>query len=88
MNHKFAFLPETEMRNTLFFIVIACSALIFCSCSREPETEHRSRDSLSDRLDIINQAREVQKKENKAIESRNKLVNDIFNRNQGPTPAE
>ena len=76
------------MRDTLFFMVIACSALIFCSCSRESEPEQQSRDSLSDRLEIINQAREVQKKENKAIESRNKLVNDIFNKNQVPTPAE
>ena len=74
------------MKNTIFFMV--CSALIFCSCSREPETEHRSRDSLSDRLDIINQAREVQRKENQATERRNKLVNDIFNKNQVPTPAE
>ena len=74
------------MKNTIFFMV--CSALIFCSCSREPETEHRSRDSLSDRLDIINQAREVQRKENQATERRNKLVNDIFNKNQVSTPAE
>ena len=74
------------MKNTILFMV--CSALIFCSCSRESEPEHRSRDSLSDRLEIINQARVVQQKENKAVESRNKLVNDIFNKNRGPTPAE
>jgi len=74
------------MKNTILFMV--CSALIFCSCSRESEPEQQSRDSLSDRLDIINQAREVQKKENQATERRNKLVNDIFNKNQVPTPAE
>jgi len=74
------------MKNTILFMV--CSALIFCSCSREPEPEHQSRDSLSDRLDIINQAREVQRKENQATERRNKLVNDIFNKNQVSTPAE
>ena len=74
------------MKNTILFMV--CSALIFCSCSRESEPEHRSRDSLSDRLDIINQAREVQRKENQATERRNKLVNDIFNKNQVSTPAE
>jgi hypothetical protein len=74
------------MKNTILFMI--CSALIFCSCSRESEPEQQSRDSLSERLEIINQAREVQKKENQATESRNKLVNDIFNKNQVPTPAE
>jgi len=74
------------MKNTILFMI--CSALIFCSCSKESEPEQQSRDSLSDRLEIINQAREVQKKENQAIESRNKLVNDIFNKNQVPTPTE
>jgi len=73
------------MKNTILFMI--CSALIFCSCSRESEPEQQSRDSLSDRLDIINQAREVQRKENQATESRNKLVNDIFNKNQVSTPA-
>ena len=74
------------MKNSILFIV--CSALIFCSCSRKPEPEQRPRDSLSDRLDIIDQARDVQRKENQAVESRNKLIEDIFNKNQGPTPAE
>ena len=74
------------MKNTILFMI--CSALIFCSCSKESEPEQQSRDSLSDRLDIINQAREVQRKENQATERRNKLVNDIFNKNQVPTPTE
>ena len=74
------------MRNTI--LLIACSALIACSCSKEPDQDQPSRDSLSKRLDIISQASEVQQKENKAIESRNKLVEDIFNKDQRPTPAE
>lgn len=73
------------MKNIILFIV--CCALITCSCSKEPEPppKQQSRDSLSERLDIISQAREARQKENKAIESRDKLINDIFNKKQGKT---
>ena len=74
------------MKKTILFM--ACCALIACSSSKEPEKAQRSRNSLSDRIDMISQAREVQQKENEAVDSRNKLINDIFNKNQGRTPAE
>ena len=50
--------PEMNMKNTILFIV--CCALIGLSCSKQPEKETQSRDSLSDRLDIISRAKEVQ----------------------------
>ncbi len=84
------------MKNAILFIV--CCVLLCSGCSREPEKkeqlrepekkEQPARESLSERMEIIHQAGAVQQKENKAIESRNKLVNDIFKKKQDPTPTE
>ena len=69
-------------------IILIISLVLLCaSCTKQTEKKPVAGNSISDRLEVINRARAVQQKQNKAIESQEKLIEEISNKHRGPVPA-
>jgi|GEM_PF-1383613 len=58
-------------------LLIIFLLLIGTSCAKEEEGKPTADNTISERLEIIDRARDVQQKQNEAIERRNKLIEDI-----------
>jgi hypothetical protein len=69
-------------------IIFIISLVLLCaSCTKQTDKTPAAGNSISDRLDVINRARAVQRKQNEAIESQNKLIEDISKKHRGQVPA-
>lgn len=68
-------------------ILIVSLVLLGTSCKKQTEENPAAGNSISDRLEVINRARAVQQKQNKAIESQSKLIEEISKKHQGQVPA-
>ncbi len=68
-------------------ILIIFLVLSGTSCTKQTEKKPAAGNSLSDRLEVINRARAVQQKQNKAIESQSKLIEEISKKHLGQVPA-
>ena len=69
-------------------ILIVSLVLLGTSCTKQTEENPAAGNSISDRLEVINRARAVQQKQNKAIESQSKLIEEISKKHQGQVPTK
>ena len=68
------------MKNRILLIIFIL--LIGTSCAKEKDEKAASDNYITKRLDIIDRARAVQQKQNEAIESQSKLIEDITKGNR------